>query len=124
MEEYILTIQGTLPTLNEYINAERRNKFIAANMKKKIQIKIKDCINKSEIKPFSSPVYMTYNWYVENKKKDKDNIAFAKKFIQDSLVESNILPNDGWNDIVGFQDNFYIDKENPRTEIIIKGVKN
>lgn len=116
----ILIITTELPTLNEYINSERRNKFIAANMKKETQKKIKNDIQKCNISKFDKPVYMIYNWYVKNKKKDKDNIAFSKKFIQDSLVENEILPNDGWNNIIGFRDNFYIDSQNPRIEVIIE----
>jgi hypothetical protein len=37
MAEYKLTIPGLLPGLNEYINAERRNKYQAAAMKKQAE---------------------------------------------------------------------------------------
>ena len=33
---------------------------------------------------------------------------------QDALVRSKILPNDGWKDISGFEDRFYVDRKNPR----------
>ena len=56
----------------------------------------------------------------------KDNIAFAKKFIQDALVETGVLRNDGWSEIEGFTDNFALDPKNPRVEVTIEemeGVK-
>ena len=52
--------------------------------------------------------------------KDKDNIAFSKKFIQDALVLEGIIPGDGWKNIEGFVDNFFIDKQNPRIEVTIE----
>lgn len=58
-------------------------------------------------------VYIRYTWVEENKKRDKDNIASAKKYVQDALVQAGVLKNDGWNNIVGFEDRFEIDKEKP-----------
>lgn len=39
---------------------------------------------------------------------------------QDALVKEGILENDGWKDIVGFTDRFFIDKNNPRIEVEIE----
>lgn len=50
--------------------------------------------------------------------------AFGRKVIQDALVETHVLKNDGWKEIVGFRDDFYIDKENPRVEVEIEEVGN
>jgi hypothetical protein len=35
-------------------------------------------------------------------------------------VRAKILKNDGWNDIIGFEDIFYIDKKNPRIVVEIE----
>ena len=35
---------------------------------------------------FDRPVIIHYRWIEPNRRRDKDNVAFAKKFIQDSLV--------------------------------------
>ena len=48
------------------------------------------------------------------------NIAFAKKFIQDALVQCSILKDDGRNYVVGFSDKFDVDKKNPRIEVLIR----
>jgi Holliday junction resolvase RusA-like endonuclease len=69
------------------------------------------------------PVYLMYTFYEPNKKRDLDNISgFAHKVIQDALVESGVLHNDSWHYIVGFSDDFKIDKDKPRIEVIIREV--
>lgn len=67
------------------------------------------------------PVYMRYRWYEPNRRRDLDNISsFGRKVIQDALVKTHVLQNNGWNEIIGFRDDFYIDKENPRVEVEIE----
>ncbi len=57
-----------------------------------------------------------------NRKRDKDNIAFAKKFIFDALVENHVIPNDGWKNIDSFSDSFKVDTQHPRVEVEIHTV--
>ena len=33
-----------------------------------------------------------------------------------------VLDNDGWNNIVGFEDHFFTDKHNPRIEVVLEEV--
>ena len=63
---------------------------------------------------------MKFCWYEKNRKRDPDNICFAKKFILDAMVKNHVLPNDSQKYIKGFRDLFYIDKDNPRIEIFIE----
>lgn len=117
-----IVIPGELPSLNEYINTERRNRFLGAKMKK-IATNSVSWIITMNIRPIvmiQTPVFMEYHWYCRNKKKDKSNIAFAKKFIEDGLQQSGVIKQDNWNAVIGFSDHFYIDGENPRVEVIIK----
>lgn len=58
-----------------------------------------------------------FRWYCKNQKKDPDNISFAKKFILDGMVKAGVLENDGWKQVAGFQDEFYLDKQHPRVEV-------
>jgi len=62
---------------------------------------------------FIEPVSIEYTWYEPNMKRDKDNVAFAKKFIQDSLVSAGVIKNDGWKEIDGFSDRFANRQEKP-----------
>ena len=114
MQEYKFTIPGALPGLNEYINAERNNKHKAAKMKKQAEhtiiLFIKQQLRGLKIQ---RPVLINYLWVEKNARRDKDNIAFAKKFIQDSLVKAGVIENDGWERVEGFTDEFSIDQEGP-----------
>lgn len=68
----------------------------------------------------TKPVRMKYTWYEPNKRRDLDNVSsFGRKVIQDALVVSKVLKNDGWNEIKGFSDEFYVDSKNPRIEVLI-----
>lgn len=114
-----LLIEGELTALNEYINAERRNRHIAAKIKKDETEYCQDAAEKSGLKLQETdfPCALIITWYVKNKRKDADNIAFAKKFILDGLVEANVLPNDNRKYIQGFVDVVKEDKEHQRIEI-------
>ena len=49
------------------------------------------------------PVFMEYRWYEKNRRRDLDNISsFGRKVIQDALVQTHVLQNDGWKEIEGF----------------------
>lgn len=117
---YKLIIPGSLPGLNEYINAERCHRIKAAKMKKSVENVICYLI-RIQLKGvhIKKPVWISYKWVERNRMRDKDNIAFARKFAQDSLVKAGTLTGDGWKEISGFSDSFEVDAKNPRVEIEI-----
>lgn len=122
--EYLLTIPGTLPNLNDYIAAERTNRHKGAQMKRDngniVAVAIRQCLRGVGIE---KPVFMEYTWYEPNRRRDMDNISsFGRKVIQDALVDAGVLKDDGWKYIAGFSDRFEVDKENPRIEVKIKEV--
>ena len=118
--EYLLVIPGTLPGLNEYTAACRSSKYGAAQMKKRVQTDIEWCILK-QLKSvrITQPVTISFRWIEPNQRRDIDNIAFAKKYIIDALVEMKVLRDDGWKYVIGLADSFDIDKDNPRIEVKI-----
>lgn len=121
-----LTIWGTLPGLNDFIDANRRNYHAGAKMKKEAQYIVEVCARKT-LKRWKAtgPVFMHYVWFEPNKKRDKDNISGGgRKIIQDALVSAGYLKNDGWHDIIGFSDEFAVDKKEPRIEVTIEEVEN
>lgn len=97
-------------TLNEYVNKCRRNKYEAADYKKKIEYQTRMFI--TSLPTFKKRVSIDFLWVEVNKRRDPDNIAFAKKFILDSLVESGKLKNDTQQYIKGFSDRFEQGDEN------------
>ncbi len=115
------TIDGKLHSLNEYIGACRCNAYKGASMKRKDQRYIKTRLNAfRSTGTLTTPCRVIYRWYEPNKRRDLDNISsYGRKVIQDTLVECGILYDDGWKQVIGFKDEFYIDKDNPRIEVDI-----
>lgn len=113
------TIFGSLPTLNNYTHTNRANRYRGAQMKRDETTRVFWEIKKQCIPKCTTPPFITFRWICKDDRSDKDNICFAKKFILDGMVLAKIIPNDGWNDIRGFTDEFAIDKDNPRVEVVI-----
>lgn len=104
-----IVIDHQFPTLNEYIEAERSNKFAGANIKSRETGLVKYfCIGKKQI---AYPTKIIFTWHLKNKRKDLDNVAYAKKFILDGLVRAGTLKNDNLNHIIGFEDKVIFDKK-------------
>lgn len=116
-----LIIDGQLPNLNDYTLACRGYRLNGAKMKKKAEKVISlYIIQQLKDVAFKNPVRLSFRWYEPNRKRDLDNVCFAKKFILDALVSNGIIVADGWKGVVGFTDQFFIDKENPRIEVDIE----
>ena len=121
---HTLIISGRLENLNDYITACRSNLHQGAKMKarneQKVLAEIYEQLGRLRIR---KPVRMIYRWYEKNRRRDLDNVSsFGRKVIQDALVQARVLQNDGWKEIVGFSDEFYIDAHNPRIEVEIEEV--
>lgn len=121
---YTFTIPRRLPGLNEYIDLERAGggRYSANKMKQETQTMIHWAIKGGPLRnvKLECPVIIHYLWLEPDRRRDMDNIAFAKKFVQDALVKAGVLPNDGWKHIKGFTDDFGIDPKNPRVEVRIE----
>jgi len=122
--EYKFTIPGKLDGLNEYTSANRTNPYKGGKMKRDNESTVIWAI-RSQLRDvhINTPVILKYDFYEPNKRRDLDNISsFAMKVIQDSLVKTNVLKDDGWDEILGFTTQFYLDKKNPRIEVTITEV--
>lgn len=104
-----IDIPMKLPSLNEYINECRKNKFAGSTMKKHVQTDIGWYINK--LPKFDKPIKIHFTWIEANKRRDYDNICFAKKFILDALQKCGKLENDNRRWVTGFTDKFEYGKE-------------
>lgn len=119
--EHKFIILGRLDGLNKYTAANRTNPHKGGKMKKDNEDTVIWAI-RQQIRGLhiNCPVILKYDFYEPNKKRDLDNISsFAHKVIQDSLVKTGVLKNDGWQEITGFLDQFYCDNKNPRIEVTI-----
>lgn len=114
---YTFEIPGTLPTLNQYVDMERTNRFVAAKAKRATQDEILwSLMGHPE---FDGHVYIAFTWVRPNMRNDKDNVAFAKKFILDALQEAGVIKNDSWRMCTPFDLAFKLNKDNPRTIVTI-----
>ena len=122
---HMLIINGRLDNLNDYITACRTNHYKGAHLKAKnehkVQAEIYEQLGRLRI---TRPVRMIYRWYEKDRRRDLDNVSsFGRKVIQDALVDTGVIKNDGWKEITGFSDEFYVDKKNPRIEVEIEVIE-
>ena len=97
-------IRTRLPGLNEFINANRTNRYMGAQMKRNAQDSIAWFIK--PLPRFERPVTIDFHWVDRTMRRDLDNISFAKKFILDALVEQHKLKDDSPKFVRGFTDTF------------------
>jgi len=129
---HLFKIEGQLPNLNDYINADRvmvrnaghcfsKGNAFKQTAQKSVQKAIKRDLGDLVIK---SPIKIKYCFFEPNKRRDKDNVAaFAMKVIQDALVKEGVIKNDGWKEIDSFECLFEVDKDNPRIEVELQELK-
>ena len=99
-----IEIPFRLPSLNQYINECRKNRYAGANMKKNVEKDIGWYINL--LPNYQNPIKIHFHWIEKNKRRDLDNVCFAKKFILDSMVKAGKLKDDNRNYVTGFTDTF------------------
>jgi Holliday junction resolvase RusA-like endonuclease len=118
------TFLTSLPTLNEFIAANNKHRLVANKMKRTAENGLLMELMMMEAKPITSQVHLHYHWVMKDKRKDKDNIAFAQKFVQDALVKFGVLRNDGWAEVDGFTHHFSVNKEIPCLILSIEKLPN
>lgn len=120
-----IVIPGRFPGLNDFIDANRRSRgnWNAGNaMKRRDQNLIVQYLPKGL--KFEKRIFIEYNFYEPNSKRDKDNISgYFHKVFQDALVQAGCIENDGWKHIRGMTDYFEVDRGNPRIEVFIEVTK-
>lgn len=91
-------INRKLPSLNDYVNVCRRNKYQAADYKSNIEESIgwdiRQALTKGELKPVTKQCDLYIEFHEKTRRRDTDNIQSSTKFIQDAMVKQRILPND------------------------------
>lgn len=105
--------------MNDFIFANRSHPQKGNKMKRDAQnTVVLYALQKLRKIHINRPVVIHYRFYEPNKRRDLDNVSgFFHKVCQDALVEAGILKNDGWNEIKGYTDEFFVDNKNPRIEV-------
>ncbi len=117
---WTFTIPGSLPSLNQYTRACRSDARMGARLKRQVESIVKQAASTQQPPTFSGPVFLTFAWHESSRRRDLDNVAFAKKFILDALVALGVLPDDGRRYVTGFVDVFHLDRRDPRVEVTIE----
>lgn len=97
MENYFL-IPARLPSLNEYINACRRNKYAGAKLKRETETLIGYFIAsykaRGKLQAVSGQVDIEITFTEPNRKRDVDNVQSGQKYILDALKNAKIIKDD------------------------------
>ena len=104
MANFTSEIPIKFPSLNDWTEICRKNKYAANTLKQHLEKEAADYM--IALPTFKEPIVIHFIWIEENERRDYDNIAFAKKFILDALQKSGKLPNDNRKWVKGFSDDF------------------
>lgn len=108
-------INMKLPSLNDYIRVCRANKYQGAKYKASIEQQI--ALFLAKMPKMDKPIKIHFHWIEGNKRRDLDNICFAKKFILDAMVKYGKLKDDNRKHVTAFTDSFEYGKE---TKVILE----
>lgn len=101
-------IDCKLPSLNEYQNACRANRYAGAKFKKEteaiIELSILKALRAGTLHAPRPPIRIAFKWHEKTRRRDADNIASAKKFILDAMQTMRVIENDNRKNVVGFSD--------------------
>lgn len=114
---YKYIIPNIPPSNNKYIG--RENRFEYQDVKKSWAELVKLFCRPKPQKPIDKSIVRLTYYFPDRRRRDPDN--YSGKMILDGLVRSGIIKDDSFNCIRLFLDGRY-DKDNPRTEIIIKEI--
>ena len=99
-----------LPSLNDYTKICRTDGRYANKVKQNLEQQIGFFL--IQVPRFEKPVKIHFTWVEKNKRRDLDNIAFAKKFILDAMVKYGKLKDDNRKCVTGFTDSFEYGEKN------------
>lgn len=109
-----LVIRAQMPNLNDVIAASKRH-WSYYSKEKKRWTEVAALEAKAQgLTPMRLPVWVRTTYYLKTRRSDPDNLRVAIKFILDGLVQAGILEDDSQRWIIGFQDLFELDRNDPR----------
>jgi len=87
-------IPAKFPSLNEYVNENRKSAQAGHAMKKKYDLIVMTAVLAQRPKRHHSCCMVTIEWHEEAYRRDIDNITYAAKFILDGLRKAGVLIED------------------------------
>lgn len=120
-----LWIPGPLPGLNEIIEAKGNRyhggRSAYTSLKKSWGQTVGLLAQSQRLQPLEGG-HFVYLWREKSKRRDPSNFtAGGRKIIEDALQETALLPNDGWKQVVSFQDFWLVDTGRPGVTVWVMG---
>ena len=107
-----------LPSLNDYIDVCRFNKYQANTFKKNIDNLISyEILSQIKGLHIEKQIYVHLHFVEENMKRDVDNVYSASKYILDALVKMKVLKNDNPKHV---KDIFYSHEYAKESKVIVE----
>lgn len=122
MAKQELFIPTRMPGLNDFLKEMSRNRYAGGKMKKEWTETTAEYASANRLGRFTEAVWVDFHWYEPNLKRDKDNVAFAKKFILDGMQLAGVIKNDNNKGIDGFADHFHYEGKKEGVLIIMEEV--
>ena len=124
----VLQLHGALPGLNELLAANasammmgRKRVSRYTQLKRQWGERIAWEAKAQHLQPITR-AHFAFQWTERDRRRDPDNIAAGgRKLILDGLVKAGILENDGWKQIAGWSDYFFVGT--PGVEVFIVEVE-
>lgn len=117
--EQTLVLKYRFPGMNDLIDKNRNSYHSGANMKRKwTNVVTSECYHQ-KLKPFKKLIDVTFIWTCKDRRRDKDNITAAQKFIFDGLVNSKVIKNDGWHEVGDICHKFILGKTD-KVEVVME----
>ena len=110
-------IPGRFCSLNDFLDMDYHSRKHA---KRKYDNLVSMSARCAGVRPCRKRIRYHVLWVEQDRRRDLDNVAFGKKFIQDGLVKAGVLHNDTHHEIAGFSDEFGYDSRNPRIVVTIE----
>lgn len=102
-----------LPSLNKYINAERKNRYKGGAIKKKATNYVRiETLSQTVGKPKNIVVVepLQFDFHLKNSRTDPDNVAFVRKYIFDGWQKAGLISNDNLKTVgCSWTDSFVVD---------------
>lgn len=101
---------GKIPGMNDWITAAKSGRGAGngySRLKKRWTQLVADCAVQAGLVPIDR-AYFEFVWHEESTRRDPDNITVGRKPILDGLVQAGILPDDRWNNVAGFRDEWRV----------------
>ena len=112
-----LIIRAKMPNLNDVIAASKRHWSYYSKEKKRWTEIVAQEAKAQGLYKMRLPVWVRTTYYMKTRRGDPDNVRVAIKYILDGLVQAGVLEDDSQRWIVGFQDLYDLDRDDPRIEV-------